>query len=162
MWWVLACLGCGLAYWVGSWRVFGGVLLITGMWCRPMSALDLRLQQRWETYQAALNIAWEHPWGVGAGPVALPTLCRISGMPLPGPHSDWLAGLLLHGWLATFLMLVIVWKLLVPKRLGRAGVAQAGLLSLLLMALGRSMVVSPGYVLLVAMCSVLLIKKESA
>ena len=162
MWWVLACLGCGVAYWRGSWRWAFIVALMTSWWASHLSAYSLRISQRWDTYQAAFRISLEHPiLGVGAGPIALPTLCRLSGMPLPGPHSDLLTLVILHGWPATLLLIGLGVHALRPRRFGLTLVAQSALLSLCLMACGRSMVVVPGFVLMVVACSVWVLKERT-
>lgn len=159
--WLLA-VGCGVAYWRGSWRVFALWLIGWSLWAACLPSLLLRIQQRVLTYQAALSLSWEHPWaGVGAGPLALPKLCQVSGMPLPGPHSDWLALILLHGWPAALLAFFLTGWLLSPRRSGKPLAIQACLLTLTVAAAIRSVVVHPGYVLALVACSVYLLKEQT-
>ena len=138
-----------------------GLSMAGSLWLSTQPALALKWAQRWETYHAAFRISLEHPiLGVGAGPAALPTLCRLSGMPLPGPHSDWLALILLHGWPATLLLLTLLVRRVWVRRSGLELAAQAGLITLSVAAVGRSVVVHPGYVLaVVVLCSELLFWK---
>ena len=162
-WWGL-CAWVGVAYWRGSWRWLAVGVPALVVQCLWLPTLSTRVWERWETYRLALRISLEHPLvGVGEGPLALPTLCRVAGMPLPGPHSDWVTMALLHGWPATLLTLGLMARLLWPRRSGHGLVVQALLLTLVLISAGRSAVVHPGYVLSVVVCSgYLLLTKEHA
>lgn len=163
MTWWLVSFGCGVAYWRQSWRVFALGLVVSLGWFLHLPGWSVRLSQRLETYRLACLLSAQHPLvGVGAGPVALPTLCRIAGMPLPGPHSDLLALALLHGWLACLLTIWIAAQLVFPPHSSPSRRAvQAGLLMLLLAAVGRSVTIHPGYVLMVLLCSVYLLKERA-
>ena len=162
MTWGIVAAACGLAYWRGSVRWVVYPLLFLTWLVMQTYAWELRLLDRWDTYRLAFRISLEHPWvGIGAGPIALPVLCRIWGLPLPGPHSELLALAILHGWPVTLLTIWMAWQALRRPSSGLRRLAQAGLCGLLIYACGRTAVVIPGYVLALTLCSVYLLKERT-